>query len=202
MHAVGTGTRRPALGPGAGRSGPSAHGPPAARGPTAHVQPGLLGLLGLLDQLTATPAQVTPDLHQTLARNPLAAARRPAPGGARPRDQPSTAGSPIRTPVPSVRPRTAHHSWVFVADLQAVAARRGDDTEVHQMVAALRPRSEAFITLWDTHDVAPRRTDRKRIAHATLDVIELDCHSLFSEDGRRRLLWFSAPPGTEGAAQG
>ncbi len=95
-----------------------------------------------------------------------------------------------------------HHSWVFVADLQAVAARRGDDTEVHQMVAALRPRSEAFITLWDTHDVAPRRTDRKRIVHATLDVIELDCHSLFSEDGRRRLLWFSAPPGTEGAAQG
>ena len=31
--------------------------------------------------------------------------------------------------------------------------------------------------------------------------MELDCHSLFSEDGRQRLLWFSAPPGTEGAAQ-
>lgn len=27
------------------------------------------------------------------------------------------------------------------------------------------------------------------------------CHSLFSEDGRQRLLWFTAPPGTEGAAQ-
>ncbi|MFE7114396.1 transcriptional regulator, partial [Streptomyces sp. NPDC057654] len=31
--------------------------------------------------------------------------------------------------------------------------------------------------------------------------IELDCHSLFSEDGCQRLLWFTAPPGTEGAAQ-
>lgn len=73
--------------------------------------------------------------------------------------------------------------------------------EVNQMVAALRRRSEEFAALWDTHDVGLRRTDHKRIAHATLGVIELDCHSLFSEDGRQRLLWFTAPPGTEGAAQ-
>jgi hypothetical protein len=37
--------------------------------------------------------------------------------------------------------------------------------------------------------------------HPALGVIELYCHSLFSEDGRQRLLWFTAPPGTEGAAQ-
>lgn len=69
------------------------------------------------------------------------------------------------------------------------------------MVAALRRRSAEFATLWDTHDVGLRRTDHKRIVHAALGVIELDCHSLFSEDGRQRLLWFSAPPGSEGAAQ-
>jgi transcription regulator MmyB-like protein len=49
--------------------------------------------------------------------------------------------------------------------------------------------------------VALRRVDHKRIVHPALGVIELDCHSLFSEDGRQRLLWFTAPPGTQGAAQ-
>nr|WP_307661109.1 hypothetical protein [Streptomyces sp. V1I1] len=94
-----------------------------------------------------------------------------------------------------------HHCRVFVADLHAVAARRGRDTEAARMVAVLRRRSEEFATLWDTHDVALRRVDHKRIVHPALGVIELDCHSLFSEDGRQRLLWFTAPPGTQGAAQ-
>ncbi|MFF0095508.1 helix-turn-helix transcriptional regulator [Streptomyces canus] len=173
---------------------------PPAHGPTAHVQP---GLLGLLDQLTTTPAQVITDLHQTLVQNPLAAAlvgRPPAVHG------PAASFVYRWFTDPDARALYPaedhpHHSRVFVADLQAVAARRGNDTEVHQMVAALRPRSEEFTTLWDTHDVALRRADHKRIVHATLGVIELDCHSLFSEDGRQRLLWFSAPPGTEGAAQ-
>jgi transcriptional regulator with XRE-family HTH domain len=174
--------------------------PPAAHGPAAHVQP---ALLGLLDRLTTTPAQVITDLHETLVQNPLArsllgpppAVRGPAAGyvyrwftdpGARalypPEDHP-------------------HHSRVFVADLQAVAARRGGDSEVTRLVAALRRRSEEFARLWETRDVALRRTDHKRIVHRSLGVVELDCHSLFSEDGRQRLLWFTAPPGTEGAAQ-
>jgi hypothetical protein len=33
-----------------------------------------------------------------------------------------------------------------------------------------------------------RRTDRKRLVHPSLGVIELSCLSLFSEDGRLRLL--------------
>ncbi|MGW5448417.1 helix-turn-helix transcriptional regulator [Streptomyces asiaticus] len=174
--------------------------PPATHGPAAQVQP---GLLGLLDRLTTTPAQVITDLHQTLVQNELAAAlvgRPPA----------------VRGPAASLVYRWftdpdargiyppedhPHHSRVFVADLQAVAARRGGDLEVRRMVAALRRRSEEFTALWDTHDVALRRTDHKRIVHPSLGVIELDCHSLFSEDGHQRLLWFSAPPGTEGAAQ-
>ncbi|MFJ3308857.1 helix-turn-helix domain-containing protein [Streptomyces sp. NPDC086549] len=174
--------------------------PPATHGPAAHVQP---ALLGLLDQLTTTPAQVITDLHETLVQNPLAVA---------------LVGPPpvVHGPAASfvyrwftdpgsrqVYPAEdhPHHSRVFVADLQAVAARRGGDPEVTRMVAALRRRSQEFVALWDTHDVALRRTDHKRIVHPALGVIELDCHSLFSEDGRQRLLWFSAPPGTEGAAR-
>ncbi|MCZ9344564.1 transcriptional regulator, partial [Streptomyces sp. TRM76130] len=75
------------------------------------------------------------------------------------------------------------------------------DPAVRRMVAALRRRSPEFAALWDAHDVALRRTDHKRIVHPALGVIELDCHSLFSEDGCQRLLWFTAPPGSEGAGQ-
>lgn len=69
------------------------------------------------------------------------------------------------------------------------------------MVAALRRRSQEFAALWDTHDVAVRRMDHKKILHPTLGVIELDCYNLLSEDGRQRLLWFTAPPGSRGAEQ-
>jgi transcriptional regulator with XRE-family HTH domain len=93
------------------------------------------------------------------------------------------------------------HSRVFVADLQAAAARRGRDAEVTKMVAVLRRRSQEFAALWDTHDVAVRRMDHKKIVHPTLGVIELDCYNLLSEDGRQRLLWFTAPPGSRGAEQ-
>ncbi|MFS7875565.1 MULTISPECIES: helix-turn-helix transcriptional regulator [Streptomyces] len=174
--------------------------PPATHGPAAQVQP---GLLGLLDRLTTTPAQVITDLHQTLVQNELAAAlvgRPPAVRGPAASFVYRWFTDPDARGIypPEDHP---HHSRVFVADLQAVAARRGGDSEVRRMVAALRRRSEEFTALWDTHDVALRRTDHKRIVHPSLGVIELDCHSLFSEDGHQRLLWFSAPPGTEGAAQ-
>ncbi|SED48990.1 Helix-turn-helix domain-containing protein [Streptomyces melanosporofaciens] len=174
--------------------------PPVTHGPAAQVQP---ALLGLLDRLATTPAQVITDLHQTLVQNELAAAllgRPPAVRGPAASFVHRWFTDPDARAVypPEDHP---HHSRVFVADLQAVAARRGGDTEVRRMVAALRRHSEEFATLWDTHDVALRRTDHKRIVHPALGVIELDCHSLFSEDGRQRLLWFSAPPGTEGAAQ-
>ncbi|WP_328974622.1 helix-turn-helix transcriptional regulator [Streptomyces canus] len=174
--------------------------PTVARGSNAHAQP---ALLGLLDRLTTTPAQIITDLHETLVQNELAAAlvgRAPARRGA--------AGSFVHRWFTDPGSRTVYptedhpqHSRAFVADLRAVAARRGRDTEVAGMVADLRRRSEEFAALWDIHDVALRRTDHKRIVHPTLGVVEVDCHTLFSEDGRQRLLWFSAPPGTEGAAQ-
>ncbi|MFI2205085.1 helix-turn-helix transcriptional regulator [Streptomyces sp. NPDC020192] len=174
--------------------------PPAASGPTALVQP---ALLGLLDRLTTTPAQVITDLHETLAQNPLAVALLGAmPAGRGPErsfvyrwfTDPAARGIYPAQDHP-------HHSRVFTADLQAVAARRAKDTDVTRMVADLRRRSTEFAELWERREVALRRTDHKRIVHPSLGVVELDCHNLFSEDGRQRLLWFSAPPGTEGAAQ-
>ncbi|MEE4545172.1 helix-turn-helix transcriptional regulator [Streptomyces sp. V4-01] len=174
--------------------------PPAAQGPTAHVQP---ALTGLLDRLDTTPAQVITDLHEVLAQNALAASLLGRPPAVR-----GPAASFVYRWFTDPAARAlyppddhAHHSRVFVADLQAVAARRGRDSEVAGMVAALRQRDAEFAALWDEHDVALRRVDHKRIVHPALGVIELDCHSLFSEDGRQRLLWFTAPPGTRGASQ-
>ncbi|AOR30183.1 XRE family transcriptional regulator [Streptomyces fodineus] len=174
--------------------------PSEASGPTALVQP---ALLGLLDRLTTTPAQVITDLHEPLVQNPLAVALLgEMPSGRGPHrsfvyrwfTEPAARGIYPAEDHP-------HHSRVFTADLQAVAARRAKDTDVTRLVAALLRRSTEFAELWEQREVALRRTDHKRIVHPSLGVIELDCHSLFSEDGRQRLLWFSAPPGTEGAAQ-
>ncbi|MGV9454403.1 helix-turn-helix transcriptional regulator [Streptomyces sp. NPDC003635] len=174
--------------------------PPSAHGPSAHVQP---ALLGLLDRLSDTPARVITDLHETLVENDLARnllGKSPAHRG------PAASFVYRWFTDPQARERYPsedhpHHSRVFVADLQAAAARRGRDAEVTKMVAVLRRRSQEFTALWDTHDVAVRRMDHKKIVHPTLGIIELDCYNLLSEDGRQRLLWFTAPPGSPGAEQ-
>ncbi|MFF4802388.1 helix-turn-helix domain-containing protein [Streptomyces sp. NPDC001351] len=174
--------------------------PPSAHGPSAHVQP---ALLGLLDRLSNTPARVITDLHETLVENDLARnllGKSPAHHG------PTASFVYCWFTDPRTRERYPaedhpHHSRVFVADLQAAAARRGRDAEVTKMIAVRRRRSQEFAALWDTHDVAVRRADHKKIVHPTLGIIELDCHNLLSEDGRQRLLWFTAPPGSRGAEQ-
>ncbi|PWI45012.1 helix-turn-helix transcriptional regulator [Streptomyces sp. ICBB 8177] len=174
--------------------------PPSAHGPSAHVQP---ALLALLDRLSNTPARVITDLHETLVENDLALSL----FGSSPAHRGPAASFVYRWFTdPQAReiypPEDhPHHSRVFVADLQAAAARRGGDPEVTKMVAVLRRRSQEFAALWDTHDVAVRRMDHKRIVHPLLGVIELDCYNLLSEDGRQRLLWFTASPGSTGAEQ-
>lgn len=174
--------------------------PPSTQAASAHVQP---ALLGLLDRLSNTPARVITDLHETLVENDLARDLL----GKSPAHRGPTASFVYRWFTdPQARERYPsedhpHHSRVFVADLQAAAARRGRDAEITRMVAVLRRRSQEFAALWDTHDVAVRRKDHKKIVHPTLGVIELDCYNLLSEDGRQRLLWFTAPPGSRGAEQ-
>ncbi|MEV4798553.1 helix-turn-helix transcriptional regulator [Nonomuraea sp. NPDC049421] len=173
---------------------------PASHGTTTHVQ---TSMLAMLDRLATTPAMIITDLHATLVQNDLAAAligRHPYRQGPKASYVYRWFTDPAARALypPEEHP---HHSRVFVSDLRAVAARRGRDPHVAQMVAALRRRSAEFAALWDAHDVALRRADHKRLVHPVLGIIEVDCHSLFSEDGRQRLLWFTAPPGSRGAAQ-
>ncbi|NRN70653.1 Transcriptional regulator [Kibdelosporangium sp. 4NS15] len=166
-----------------------------------HVHP---GMLDLLSRLTTTPAQVITDLHVTLVQNPLAVALCGAP--------PATTG--MRASLvyrwfaePATRSMYpdadhAYHSRTFVADLRAAVARRGgDDQEANALVAELLRQSPEFTELWEEHHVAVRRSDRKRIVHPSLGVIEVNCLSLFTEDGRQRLLWFTPVVGTDSVEQ-
>ncbi|MDR7382302.1 helix-turn-helix transcriptional regulator [Promicromonospora iranensis] len=161
----------------------------------SHVQP---GMLDLLTRLGSTPAKVITDLHVTLVQNPLAVALLG--------DQSHFTGKHasfayrwFMDPASrAVYPEADHdtQSQAFVADLRAGAARRGrKDTEARSMIAELRDSAE-FAELWDRHDVAFRRRDRKRINHPELGLFDVSCLNLFSEDGRQRLLWFTPTPGT------
>jgi transcriptional regulator with XRE-family HTH domain len=173
---------------------------PVAGHAADHVQP---GMLALLDRLDTTPARVVTDLDQTLAQNRLGAAllgelpvrRGPAASFVHRwfTDPASRALYPVED-----HPR---HSGEFVADLRAAVARRGRDEEAAALVSGLRAASAEFAGLWDSGDVAVRRSVHKRIVHPALGVLELDCQRLFSEDGRQRLLFFTAPPGSAAAGQ-
>lgn len=170
---------------------------PRDGGPAAHVPP---GMLDLLSRLTSTPAQVITDLHVTLVQNPMALALL----GDQSTFTARRASFLYRWFTdPSARdiyPREDHaeQSRAFVADLRAASARRGaNDTEAAQLIAELRASSTEFVELWEAHEVAFRRDDRKRIQHPRLGVLDVNCLNLFSESGRQRLLWFTPAPGTD-----
>jgi len=173
---------------------------PSASGPAAHVAP---AMLDLLDRMETTPAMVITDLHVTLIQNPLARALLGAPVAA---SGPRASFLYRWFTEPEARriypgSEHDHHTRALVADLRAVVGRLGQDSDVRSIVDNLLRYSEEFAELWEQQDVAVRRTDRKRIVCPGLGVLDLNCLALHSEDGRQRLLWFTAPPGTEAVEQ-
>jgi hypothetical protein len=160
-------------------------------------------MLALLDRLGTTPARVVTDLEVTLAQNDMAEALL---GDGGPRTWPAASFVHRWFTDPATRdvhPAEDHarHSRELAADLRAAVARRGHDAEADDLVTRLRAASAEFRALWDSGDVAVRRTVRKRIVHPSLGVVELDCQRLVSDDGRQRLLFFTAPPGSHAAGQ-
>lgn len=167
---------------------------PAAQGTAAHVPP---AMLALLDRLDGTPARIMTDLHETVVQNRLAAALLgpPVPGYL----YRWFAEPAIRSTYPEED--HPHHSKVLVSDLRAAVARRGSDPQAHDLVTRLQRTGPEFTQLWATGDVAVRRGDRKRINHAELGVLDITCQNLFSEDGRQRLQFFTAAPGSPATEQ-
>ncbi|QUQ67457.1 MmyB family transcriptional regulator [Kutzneria sp. CA-103260] len=168
---------------------------PAGGGPSAHIAP---AMLALLDRLDETPARIITDLHETLVQNRLATAL------LGPADPDSFVARWFTDPgCRSIYPEAdhPHHAKVLVADLRAAVARRGDDGSATALVTRLRSASKEFAALWDTGDVAVRRGERKRVNHPELGVVDIHCQNLFSEDGRQRLQFFTAPPGSPAVEQ-
>lgn len=173
---------------------------PAAHGTAMHVQP---AMLALLDRLDSTPAQIITDLHEALVQNRLAAALLGPPV----HSEGHTASFVYRWFTDpgsrSLYPEEEHphHARVLVSDLRAAVARRGHDARSTEMVALLHRASPEFTELWRTGDVAVRRGDRKRVNHPELGVVDINCQNLFSEDGRQRLQFFTAPAGSPAVEQ-
>ncbi|TQM33353.1 helix-turn-helix protein [Nocardia bhagyanarayanae] len=172
---------------------------PHQGGKTSHVHPAMLDLLTRID---ATPAMVSTDLHTVLVQNPLAvamlgdlSAHRGRPASFIYRWFTDTAARQIYPPEDLAR-----QSRSFVADLRAAVGRRSPgDAEATELVDELLRQSPEFQALWADQDVEVRRDERKRIVHPTVGMLDLNCLSLFSEDARQRLLWFTPRAGTDTA---
>lgn len=173
---------------------------PPFGGSSAHLHP---AMFDLLDRLSAMPAFVCTDLHVMLMQNRLADALFgpivPAAGpGASFIHQWFTDDPRVRALYPE--DDHEHHSRTLVADLRAAVGRRSrSDQEASQLISELEQSSKEFARLWAEREVAVRHTDRKRICHPSLGILDVNCLNLLSEDGRQRLLWFTPVSGTDTA---
>jgi len=84
-----------------------------------------------------------------------------------------------------------------VANLRAVHAARPDDPRVRSLVRDLLDLSPEFAELWERHDVAVMRSDRKTFVHPVVGRIEFECEHLLADAGGQRLILYTARPGTE-----
>jgi len=175
------------------------HRPPAGRLAGGHVRP---GLLYLLDQLTAVPAQVISDLGDLLAQNAMAETLFGSICPTGPHDHAQDHNIVWRwfnDPRLRVAFPADEHDYcgrLHVADLRAAVARRGSDPAATALVERLRASSEEFAELWDRHEVAVRRQSRLRLQHPTVGALEFDSETLLTPAEDQRLVLLTARPGT------
>lgn len=172
------------------------HAAPDRSAPPLHVRP---GLLFLLDQLRDAAAFVCSDTYIMLAQNAM-----------------SKLLMGDRTPVgnsfglessiawqwftdPAARDEVpledqGEHSQVTVADLRAAWARRRNDADMRELVAALLEHSTEFAALWARHEVAVRRMQRKTF-RTKVGSITLDCEVLATANSQQ-LVVLTPPPGS------
>ncbi|MBJ8347959.1 helix-turn-helix transcriptional regulator [Antrihabitans sp. YC2-6] len=169
---------------------------PDRGGGDRHVGPGLLLLLNKLED---TPACVVSDLSEVLVQNRM--------------------HTILLGDVSSQRGLDRFYAWRYftdlatravfpaedwdrlarkhVADLRATSARRSGDAEVADFIAKLRSRSTEFDRLWAEHEVAVRISDRKRIQHPEVGMVDIDCETLLSPNAAQHLLVYLPRPGTD-----
>lgn len=171
------------------------HSPPPRIGGDSHVGPGLLHLLDKLDDI---PACVISDLGESLAQNRMNLLLLG--------DQSTVTGlDRFHTwrwfTDPETRKRFNSEDWdrmsrKHVSDLRAIAAKRGDDATVSELVGALQAGSAEFVELWSEHRVAARTSALKRFIHPEVGEIALLCETLVTQKEDQHLLVYFPQPGT------
>ncbi|MER7848081.1 helix-turn-helix transcriptional regulator [Kitasatospora sp. NPDC096077] len=176
------------------------HEPPRRHGPLSHVRP---GLLLILDRLHDTPAQVVSDLGDVLAQNAMAAAVFGDAGGPGPgrrnlllRWFAEPAGRALFPPEDHETLARAH-----VAGLRAAHAARPGDRRAAELLAELLATGEEFAAYWERHEVALRRSGRKRVLHPVVGELELECEVLAAGGQDQLLLVHTAAAGSETASR-
>ncbi|GHH94590.1 helix-turn-helix transcriptional regulator [Streptomyces capillispiralis] len=163
------------------------HRPPPAEGAARLARAGLIRLLDLLGD---TPATVMSDLGEVLAQNRAAVLLAGDHTGHR-GDRRSIVYRWFTDPAaralcpPEER---EHHARQIVADLRAAVGRRSGDPAVTGLVDRLRAASADFARLWEEHEVAVRRADRKTFLHPRVGRLVMDCETLVTPDQRQQLV--------------
>lgn len=147
-------------------------------------------LVQLLERLADTPAMIITDLHQVLVQNRMSRALiGPLPTG-HGLDANFAHQWFADLAVREIFPPEDHasQSRVLAYDLRAAAARRGGGSDAAELIDRLL-RFPEFAALWDAHEVAVPREERKKIAHPLLGTVEVSRNSFYTADAAQRLLW-------------
>ena len=84
-----------------------------------------------------------------------------------------------------------------VRDLRAVHARRAGEPDVTSLVDDLLAASTEFAALWERHEVAERRVDRKRFLHPEVGLVDVTCDIVLTPETDLRLLVHHPTEGTD-----
>lgn len=173
------------------------HNPPDRLGPSEHVAPALLRVLG---RLSDTPALILNELAETLAQNDPARALF-GDATARTGWDRSEIYRWFMHPATERRRYPEHdrdrQSRAQVASLRMALGSMGKQSRAGRLVDELQKHSPEFGQLWQEHEVARRFADHKVLIHPEIGPIELDCQVLFTEDQSQALLVLTAEPHTD-----
>jgi transcriptional regulator with XRE-family HTH domain len=170
---------------------------PPARHSNGYVRP---GVMSLLDRLKDVPACVVTDLGEILWQNTIAEIALDWTTGRRVDRAQNVVWQWFTEPaLRSCFPEEdwPRHSLAHVSDIRATYSRRGGDTDVAKLVHDLLKHSEEFRDLWERHEVAVHRFDRKRFLHPEVGVLHLTCEVLLSPEEDTRVLAFFPTEGTD-----
>jgi transcriptional regulator with XRE-family HTH domain len=169
---------------------------PPERRSSGHLRP---GLIDLASRLTDVPVSIISDLGEPLWVNALFIALMGE--SARPGRIDYLRGWFLD---PAFRERTPPEDWdrlsaAHVSDLRATYSRRSGDRDVNAVVADLLKQSSEFRALWERHEVAVRRSDRKDVLHPELGRICLRCEVLLTPESDVELVAFFPLEDTDAA---